>query len=284
MSAPVISQELATNYMGRLLNAKKLPALPDAVHEISRLMESGNISTDRVAVVIERDQALAVKVLKMVNSPIYGFPGRISTVRNALMLLGINVIRGLLISSSVFDLSNNKLLALWQHSLACSLAAVEIAKAAGLAQPEEYSIMGLLHDTGKVVGSIHIPEARAAIDKLVKEEDLTFIEAEVRVLGFGHDKINVWLCEHWNLPLVLKEAMSYHHSPLDAKFHPEAAAVVHVADFMARLFECGSGGDDNVSLLSPKALRLLGLNHAKLELLLDRVIGLYSDRANLSVS
>lgn len=283
MSTSGMSQELATNYKGRLLDAKNLPALPDAVHEISRLMESGNISTDKVAAVIERDQTLAVKVLKMVNSPIYGFPGRISTVKNALVLLGINVIRGLIISSSVFDLSNKKLLALWQHSLACSLAAVETAKVAELSQPEEYSIMGLLHDTGKVVLSTQIPEARTEIDKLIKAEDIIFIEAETRVLGFGHDKINAWLCEHWNLPLVLKESMSHHHSPLDAKFHPEAAAVVHVADFMARLFECGSGGDDNVSPLDPKALRLLGLNHGKIEMILEKLIELYSDSANLSV-
>ena len=77
-----MSQDLVTNYKKRILEAKNLPALPAAVQEITRLMQDHNSSTGQIANVIERDQALASKVLKMANSPIYGFPQRISNIKN----------------------------------------------------------------------------------------------------------------------------------------------------------------------------------------------------------
>lgn len=278
-----MTEDLITSYKGRILEAKNLPALPAALTEITRLMNDPNSSTEQIAKVIERDQALAAKVLKMVNSPIYGFPGRISSIKHTLVLLGVNVIKGIIISSAVFDSMNKSMLGLWEHSVACSLASVEIAKAAKLENPEEYSVMGLLHDIGKMVFSMQIPEARQEIDALVKQEDIVFRDGEKRILGFGHEKINGWLCEHWNLPLKLKEGMVHHHAPEAAEFHPEAACVVHIADFMARLFECGSGGDDNVTQLDGKALRVLNLNHTVIESVLDELVDLYSDGANLSV-
>lgn len=278
-----MSDDLTTSYKGRILEARNLPALPAAVTEITRLMNDPNSSTEQIAKVIERDQALAAKVLKMVNSPIYGFPGRISSIKHTLVLLGVNVIKGIIISSAVFDSMNKSMLGLWEHSVACSLASVEIARAAGLENPEEYSVMGLLHDIGKMVFTMQIPEAKQDVDKLVKSEDLLFRDAEKKLLGFSHEKINEWLCEHWNLPLNLKEAMIHHHVPTSAEFHPEAASVVHLADFMARVFECGSGGDDNVPLLDAGALRTLNLNHSIIEGVLDELVDLYSDGANLSV-
>ncbi|MDR2502772.1 MAG: HDOD domain-containing protein, partial [Deltaproteobacteria bacterium] len=220
MSAQDMPPDLLTQYKGRILEARNLPALPAAVTELNRLMKDPNSSSDQAAKVIERDQALAAKVLRMVNSPIYGFPGRISNIRHTLMLLGMNVIRSVIISSAVFDIMNKTMLGLWEHSVASSLAAVETARAAGLPHPEEYAVMGLLHDIGKVVFSMQIPEAKQEVDKLVKNEDLFSMEAEKRLLGFGHDRINAWVCEHWNLPLPLKEAMIYHHAPSLARFHP----------------------------------------------------------------
>lgn len=278
-----MSDDLTTSYKGRILEARNLPALPAAVTEITRLMNEPHSSTEQIAKVIERDQALAAKVLKMVNSPIYGFPGRISSIKHTLVLLGVNVIKGIIISSAVFDSMNKSMLGLWEHSVACSLACTEIAKAAGLPNPEEYSVMGLLHDIGKMVFIMQIPEAKQAVDKLVKTEDLLFREAERSVLGFGHEKINEWLCEHWNLPLNLKEGMMYHHAPHAAEFHPEAASVVHLGDFMARLFECGSGGDANVPPLDARALRALNLNHDRIVSVLDELLDQYSDAASLSV-
>ncbi|BFR48228.1 HDOD domain-containing protein [Nitratidesulfovibrio sp. HK-II] len=276
-----MSEDLRTTYKGRLLAVKDLPTLPTALQEVSRLLELPNTTTDQVAKVISFDQVLAAKVLKMVNSPIYGFPGRIGTVKHALVLLGFNVIRGLIISTSVYDDMNRAMRGLWDHSVGCSLACGELARALGMKDPEEYAVAGLLHDLGKVVSALQLPEAKARVDGVVKEQDLFYIDAETQVLGFGHDRINAWLAEHWNLPPAIREGMAFHHKPMSARIYPQMACVVHVGNFMARLFEYGSGGDDNVPPLSPHALKLLGMNQRSLEALLDNLCEKFADAGEL---
>lgn len=276
-----MSEDLRTTYKGRLLAVKDLPTLPTALQEVSRLLELPNTTTDQVAKVISFDQVLAAKVLKMVNSPIYGFPGRIGTVKHALVLLGFNVIRGLIISTSVYDDMNRAMRGLWDHSVGCSLACGELARALGMKDPEEYAVAGLLHDLGKVVSALQLPEAKARVDGVVKEQDLFYIDAETQVLGFGHDRINAWLAEHWNLPPAIREGMAFHHKPMSARIYPQMACVVHVGNFMARLFEYGSGGDDNVPPLSPHALKLLGMNQRSLEALLDTLCEKFADAGEL---
>lgn len=263
--------DLITEYKGRLLEIKSLPALPTSLQEVNRIMESPDASTEQIAKVISHDQALAAKVLHMVNSPVYGFPGRISSLQHALMLLGFNVIRGLIISTAVFDAMNTSMSGLWDHSLGCSLACSEIAKATGRKNPEEYAVAGLLHDLGKAVFSLQIPEAKKDVDALVAAEDISFYEAEVRTLGFGHDRINRWLGEHWNLPLIIREGMIHHHAPMQAEFHSDVAAVVQLGDFFARVYECGFAGDRGVNAVDPRGLKLLGLNQKKIEELIDSV-------------
>ncbi len=279
-----MSEDLRTIYKGRLLAVKDLPTLPTALQEVSRLLELPNTTTDQVAKVISFDQVLAAKVLKMVNSPIYGFPGRIGTVKHALVLLGFNVIRGLIISTSVYDDMNRAMRGLWDHSVGCSLACGELARALGMKDPEEYAVAGLLHDLGKVVSALQLPEAKARVDAVVQEQDLLYIDAEAQVLGFGHDRINSWLAEHWNLPPAIREGMAFHHKPMSARIYPQMACVVHVGNFMARLFEYGSGGDDNVPPLSPHALKLLGMNQRSLEALLDTLCEKFADAGELGLA
>ena len=279
-------QDLSTKYKGRILEVENLPALPSTLHEVTRLMEMPDASTEQIAKVISYDQALTSRVLRMVNSPIYGFPGRISSLQHAIMLLGFNVIRGLIISTVAFDAMNKGMRGLWEHSIGCSLCCAEIARVAGKENPEEFAVAGLLHDLGKAVFILQLPEAKNEVLWQVETHDLSFFEAEAKVLGFSHDKINSWLAEHWNLPLVIRQGMIYHHNPMGAEFYPDVAAAVQLGDFIVRLFGCGYGGDDGVSAVDPRSLKVLGISQKKLETLLDSlgaqlfgVIAQYGGRA-----
>jgi HD-like signal output (HDOD) protein len=261
--------DLATRYKGRILEVKDLPTLPSVLEKVTRLMEDPGTSTEQIARVIAMDQVLSAKVLKMVNSPIYGFPRRIGTIQHALVLLGFGVIRGLIISTSVFDIMAKSMVGLWEHSVGCALACSSVARAAGLDDPEEYAVTGLLHDLGKVVAIVQLPEVKEEIEKLVAREDIPFLEAERRILGFGHDRINTWLATHWNLPPNIKEGLSFHHEPDKAQLYPDMARVVHVGDFLVRVMEVGSGGDDHVPYLHKPVLQALGLRSSDLERVLD---------------
>ena len=264
-------KNLETDYKGKVLEAANLPTLPVVLQEAMALMNGTRTNMQKVAAVISRDQVLSAKVLKMVNSPVYGFPGRISSIQNALVLLGFNVIRGLIISTVVFDNMSKVMTGLWQHSLACSTACREIVVGLRLKNVEEFTLAGLLHDFGKVITAIQMPEAQQDIESSVSTDDMLYYDAEKKLLGFAHPHINSWVADHWMLPPSLKAAMAYHHSPMNASSHKTLVCVVHVADFMVRLFESGSGGDSNVPLLDPMALKHLDIDQNMLGDLVDRV-------------
>jgi len=264
-------EDLQLETKKKVLAVKDLPTLPKVLEEVSKLVEDPNSSTEKIAKAISRDQVLSAKVLKMVNSPIYGFPRRISTIQHALVLLGFNVIKGLIISTSVFDIMTKSMVGLWEHSLGCALAASVIAKKVGFKDPEEYAVAGLLHDLGKVIALVQLPELKEEVDAVVKKEDLSYYEAERKVMGFAHDRINAWLADYWNLPLRLREALAWHHKVKSAQHHPDMAAVVHLANFITRAFEVGFAGDDQVSFVYPESLKILKLSLNDLEDILDNL-------------
>jgi HD-like signal output (HDOD) protein len=262
-------QDLYSERKGQMLAVKDLPTLPIVLDEVTRLLDDEQASPEQIAKVISRDQVLSAKVLKMVNSPIYGFPRRINTVQHALVLLGLNVIRGLIISTSVFEIMSESMVGLWEHSVGCAMACNHIAKILDLKDPEEYAVTGLLHDLGKVVLSVQLPETKQTLEQLVREQDLSYLQAEKKELGFGHDRINGWLADHWNLPLNIREGLAYHHRPLSAQYYPKMAQVVHIGDFLVRVLEVGNSGDDRLPRLERGALQALNLKFSRVAKVLD---------------
>ncbi len=266
-----MERSLETNYKDKVLAANSIPTLPVALQKTMALMDGPRTNLAKVGTVISQDQSLSARVLKMVNSPVYGFPSRIASIHNALVLLGVNTVHGILISSVVFDIVSKHMAGLWNHSLSCSTACNVIARMLNVKDIEEYMLAGLLHDFGKVVIAIQIPDASRDINALIRSEDVLSIEAEQLMLGFGHPRVNKWVAAHWNLPAGISAAMVFHHNPMVAGSHKTLASVVHLGDFLARLFEIGSSGDSNVSELDPHALKHLGFDQSDLHEIVDRV-------------
>jgi len=277
-----MQEDLKTLVKGQVLAVKDLPTLPGVLDEVTKLVQDPDSSTEQISKAISRDQVLSAKVLKMVNSPVYGFPGRISSIQHALVLLGFNVIRGIIISTSVFDIMQAAMKGLWQHSLGCATACGIIARRVGIEEPEEFAVAGLLHDLGKVVALVQLPELTGRINEAIQDKDLSYYEAERHIMGFGHDRINAWLGRHWRLPANLREAMARHHRPETAQHYPEITAAVHIGDFLSRAFEFGNSGDDQISYLSPKAVNVLKLRMADLERIMDELAESYLDIADLT--
>jgi HD-like signal output (HDOD) protein len=276
------SDDLKTEVKGYVLAVKDLPTLPQVLDEVTKLVQDPESSTEQIAKAISTDQVLSAKVLKMVNSPVYGFPGRISSIQHALVLLGFNVIRGIIISTSVFDMMAQTMKGLWEHSLGACTASGIIAAKAGFEDPEEFTVAGLLHDLGKVVAAVQLPELQERVLDVVARDDLSYYAAERKVLGFGHDRINAWIATHWHLPGNIREAMSHHHKPSRAQHYRETASVVHVADFLVRAFEFGWGGDDHISFLDPQAVAFLKLRMADLESIMDELSEKFVDISDLT--
>ncbi len=248
---------------------KNLPTLPGMIEQISRAVESKRFSVGDIGKLISRDQVLTAKVLKLANSAFFGFSRKVGSLTQALVLLGFDVVKGLILTSSVFDLMMHKAVELWEHSMGVATTASLIATEMELKDVEEVSLAGLLHDLGKVVLRAHMEEEMKSISELVEVEHKTVREAEMEVLGFDHTHIGLWLAESWKLPEQLTEPIRWHHQPEGARNAPQFTAIVHLADVLVRGYGYGDGGDPWVPPLDRFALKQLGLTPQKLENVVD---------------
>jgi len=239
---------------------KNLPTIPPIVAKISKMVESPTTSSADVGKVISQDQVLSAQILRMANSPFFGMSRKISSVTQALVILGFDVIKGLVLTSSVFEMMQKSIVGLWEHSIGSAATARVLANLVGQSEEEEVSVAGLLHDLGKVVMSVQLEDkARDEIVALVQKKKTSRYEAENEVLGFTHAQVGLWLAEHWKLPQSLAEPMCYHHQPEKARHAPKQTAIVHLANIIIRARGFGFGGDPYVPPLSKEAWELLGL-------------------------
>jgi len=248
----------------RVESIHALPTVPGTFRQISAMLEKPRITLDELGRFVSKDPALTAKILKMVNSAAFGFPGRISSVSHAIMLLGLNVIKGLLLGVCVSELMQKSMAGLWEHSLGCAYSARFIAQKKNLKEPEETSICGLLHDIGKVVMMLGFPREFEQVAAEAEATGVTLYAAEKKCFAATHADVGCWLAQKWHFPLSLVEAIGYHHTPQLARQAPMETAIVHVADILVRAKGVGFAGDFLVPAVHPAAWEMLNLSEGDL--------------------
>lgn len=240
--------------------SSSLPTLPGIITKIIKLESQKNTSTADMALVISSDQILSAKVLRLVNSPFYGFSRRVSTISNALILLGINVIKSLVLSCSIFEMMEKNFIGLWEHSLATAAAANIIATHLNLKDIEEVSTAALLHDIGKVVITIHMESDYADLLDLINKKDCSAYSAERELLQTDHAEVGQWLADCWFLPEKLLEPIAYHHDVQASKKYRTTTAVIHYADILAKIRGVGFSGDNLIPEIQSAARNALNID------------------------
>lgn len=258
-----------------------LPTLPGVVQVITSMVDDERVNAQQVGDAISKDQVLSAKVLRLVNSPFYGFPGRISTVSHAIVLLGFNVVKGLLLSTAVFDSLDEEVRGLWEHSLGTAVISRAIAKHKGLRDPEEVMVAGLLHDIGKVILSFVAKEDYLQVIQSAHDRHLHVMDVEYETFGFTHTAVSGWLAQRWSLPERLADAMRYHHRPEGSKNHYDTVTAVQIADALARGMEYGDAGDSAMPAIDAEAFRALELGFEAIPEILEKANEAYHSGVDL---
>jgi HD-like signal output (HDOD) protein len=264
-----------------LENISTLPTLPIVIEKITRLLHNPQTSAEEIGKAITTDQALASKVLKLVNSAFYGFPGKISTITHAVVILGFATVKNVVLTASIFDVftkktslnSNFDLSKFWFHSIACGAASQCIAKHIGFSQKEECFIAGLIHDVGKIILCNYLPEEFDLVVQNINQKNCLFYESEKEMLHLTHEDLGGIVAARWNLPKPLQDAVKHHHFQTQGKDFLSTAGIVHAADILVRAMDYGNGGDKKIPQMSEIVWNNLGFETLNLQALLEDIDG-----------
>lgn len=245
----------------RIEQVGELPTLPHVVQKLASMIGRPNVSAEDIGALIEKDQVLSAKVLRLANSPFYGFPSRIASVAHAVVVLGLSVVKGLTLCATAFDMMKNAgMHDLWRHSLGVAITAHLLGTKAGMKNPEEAFVGGLLHDIGKVVLYVKWPDVGQQITAAAQPLSRPLMDQEKELFDVTHADVGGWLATAWHLPTSLREPILHHHNPAAAQEAQLPTAIVHVADVLVKSLACGNPGDDLVPPLSRQAWDLVGLD------------------------
>ncbi|MEW6279780.1 MAG: HDOD domain-containing protein [Candidatus Eremiobacterota bacterium] len=249
---------------------RDLDAMPFVFQKLVEVLNRPYPSPRELGNIVATDQSLSIRVLRMVNSAAYGMTSQVSSVPQAVGLLGINVVRSLTFCmasyQSFFSGTDPFRNELWRHSLGCAVLSRRLAEALAIGPPEEVFVAGMLHDVGRAVLAKHLPrESRMVEARIARGVDP--LEAELRVLGVAHPEVGAWACEAWRLPDWLSHCVRFHHDPLGAGDHVQVASLVHLADQL--WLEAVNPADPELGQFRSEVLPVLGLSTMQMDQALD---------------
>lgn len=217
---------------------RELPTLSQIVVQIMGTINNPNSSAVDLGELVATDQSLSATLLRVVNSAYYGFSRRVTSISQAIVLLGFSEVRKLALAAKTFEAlglggSMERRQRLWRHAFATAMAAEMIGKQ-GTGRNMGFFEAGLLHDIGRVAMELLFGEAfEQSVSLLQERHAADLCEVEREVFGFDHAQFGGALAEHWGLPAALREAIQRHHAPHLAKLEPGLAHLTALANWLA---------------------------------------------------
>jgi putative nucleotidyltransferase with HDIG domain len=229
---------------------EELPPLPSLVFQIHELLADPDFSMDKLEELIGQDQSLVAKLIKVSNSVLYGGVGEVGSLRQALTRLGTRTVKSLVLATSTRTFFSKKQSAtgissqlLWQHSVECGLAARRVARKVGYSDPDEAFVGGVLHDIGKLVMLLKLPDEYRKVQKMKKSEGANELALESEVLGCDHAEIGDKLMKKWKMPPSLRACVQMHHRFKEPGDDDLLVPIVAYGNYLAHT--CGAQAESN---------------------------------------
>ncbi|QEM69161.1 HDOD domain-containing protein [Geobacter sp. FeAm09] len=231
---------------------EELPTIPVVATQVLLLLDQPDVRVEDVADLMLTDQVMTARVMKMVNSPVFKPGHDITSLRLALVYLGLKHIRELALTTSLInafdsDTDDFQISAFWEHSFGVGMVAKIIAEKIGYPDLEKAYIGGIIHDLGVVFLSQYQRGDFQAILDRIKDKPIKLVDAEAERLGTTHCEIGLCMARKWNFPEVYCELISQHHTPSEATIDPVLCAIVNLSDLFCSVRELNYGGREWVS-------------------------------------
>ncbi len=255
----------------------KLPELPSIAFELNDILSNPLSTADNLAQVVSKSPSLAAALLKIVNSPFYGFASRIDNISRAITIIGTKEISSLalvLCTLTVFKGIPEYILdmkSFLRHSFACGLVSRMLSAQKNIPKTEQLFAAGLLHDLGRVLVYQYFPEqATSLLNQCIRHGSVLYLE-EKTLLGCMHTDISRILLQKWRFPPILEDNIFHHHSPMEAE-NPIHAAILHLADIIVNAVKIGTSGERFVPPLDHAAWEKLGIPLSCLEMVVRQAM------------
>ncbi len=248
---------MQSHILERIRTIEDLPTLPSVALEVLSLAHQSDITIQSIAECIHKDPPLAAKVLRMANSAFYRRGDRkVETLHQSIIFLGLAEIINITTSLSVFSALKSRKAkevsireSFWDHSVAAGLIARYIDKKLGMRSMGREFVAGLLHDIGKIILDQYFHAEFLAAYNMSIEKNKPIYETEMEVCGTNHMEVGYFLAQKWNLPAYLGDVILWHHQPSQAT-HRDMAALISIANLLAKAKELSCGGDRMSFILS----------------------------------
>lgn len=263
------------NLQDIISRVKEIPVVLESTQRILKLMERKDSHILKISESIQTDFGLTLRLLKMANSSDASKEREIVTVLEALVLLGMDTVKELVMAASAYPILNKKVSGylldqgdLWRHSLCCAAACELIAREVN-ASPDKAYMAGLLHDVGKLVLAHYAEDKFLDIIHQVEKNHVPFDEAEQQVLGFSHAELGAEVLRMWGQPRDIVKAVQFHHHPQLSE-NNLLGGIVHLGDIASLMLGMGVGIDGLHYALQDSAFTSIGLKKENWECILDK--------------
>jgi len=254
-----------------LSGVSQIPTLPDVYLKVKKAFEDPTMSVEYLSDAIRFDQALTVSLLRLANSPLFGYRAKISSINQAIMLIGLRELYSLVLSVSVmglFPIKEDEKTSLyparkyWEQSIATAVTARTIASMMNYPRPDELFVAGLIHDIGILMEKMYLGEKFTQICQKARDSHRFLIDVEAEELGFTHAEVGQLLTETWQFPHLLVLTTGHHHQPqrvTEDAITMDAVAIVHVAEAIVRSMDIGWFGDQLMTPVDLESIKRLHL-------------------------
>ncbi len=256
----------------KLRDFSQIPPLPESVNNVLVAIRDPRVSGKDITEMIAHDVSMTSKILKVVNSSYYGYRGKITSVTHAIVILGFNAVKNLILGLSMCSLLEKlkftpefDVKSFWVHCVGVACASKVIALEMGRENTEEFFTYGLVHDVGKLVMLALAPEFFLSLVREAKQRKISLYQIELEKGELPHTSVGYDLFVYWKMPEEITEIVGYHHDQ-DLIARKDNVRWVYWADQLIRTMGIGDGGDGNVITLD-----LEGVMGAKLERIKEKV-------------